>query len=113
VLRGPLRRKRSLTLPDYFLVTRAWGPAWDPNRPRRGQDGWDEHAAFMDALVDDGFVVLGGPVGDVETGPALLVVEAESEEAVRERLAADPWPEDLLTIERIEPWTIWLRSGRA
>jgi uncharacterized protein YciI len=94
---------------DYFLVTRAWGPAWDPTRPRRGQDGWDEHAAFMDALVDEGFVVLGGPVGDVDTGRALLVVRAESEEAVRERLAADPWPAELLTIESAEPWSVWLR----
>jgi uncharacterized protein YciI len=103
----------TLRLLAYFLVTRAWGPAWDPTRPRRAQDGWEEHAAFMDELVDDGFVILGGPVGDVETGRAVNLVEAESEEAVRERLASDPWPEELLMIERVEPWTLWLRSGRA
>ena len=100
-------------MPHYFLVTRAWGPAWDPARPRRGQDGWEQHAAFMDTLVEEGFVVLGGPVGDIEAGPALLVVKAESEEAIRERLADDPWPEELLTIERIEPWSVWLSSGAA
>ncbi len=94
----------------YFLVTRAWGPTWDPTRPRRDQDGWNEHAAFMDELVEDRFVVLGGPVGDVDTGRALLVVHAESEEAVRERLARDPWPEELLTIESIERWSVWLRG---
>ena len=98
-------------MPEYFLVTRAWGPAWDPARPRRGQDGWDEHAAFMDALVDEGFVVLGGPVGDVDTGRALVVVQAECEGAVRERLARDPWPEELLTIESVERWSIWLGAG--
>jgi hypothetical protein len=64
----------------------------------------------MDALAEEGFVVLGGPVGDVDTGRTVLVVRAESEEAVRERLAGDPWPEDLLTIESIEPWSVWLRS---
>ena len=96
---------------DYFLVTRAWGPAWDPARPRRGQDGWDVHAAFMDALVDEGFVVLGGPVGDVDTGRALVVVQAESEAAVRERLAGDPWPEELLATESVERWSIWLGAG--
>jgi uncharacterized protein len=100
-------------LPDYFLVTRAWGPAWDPSRRRREQDGWPEHAAFMDKLVEEGFIVLGGPVGELETGGALLVVAAESEEAVRERLADDPWPESLLTIERVEPWTVWLRARSA
>ncbi len=102
-----------MPLADYFLVTQAWGPAWDAARPRRDQDGWDEHAAFMDALAEEGFVVLGGPVGDIDTGHALLVVDAESEEAVREHLAGDPWAEELLTIESIEPWTVWLRSGRA
>jgi hypothetical protein len=97
---------------DWFLVTRGWGPAWDPTRPRREQDGWKEHAAFMDALVDEGFIVLGGPVGeDIERGQTLLVVRAGSERAVRERLAGDPWPEELLTIESIEPWTVWLRAG--
>lgn len=96
----------------YFLVTRVWGPAWNPARPRREQDGWDEHAAFMDGLAEEGFVVLGGPVGDVERGRVLLVVGAESEEAVRERLAADPWPEELLTIESVERWTLWLRSSQ-
>ncbi len=64
----------------------------------------------MDALVEEGFVVLGGPVGDVDTGRALLVVQAASEEAIRKRLADDPWPEELLTIESIEPWCVWLRS---
>ena len=100
-------------MPDYFLVTRAWGPAWDPARRRREQDGWDDHAAFMDELVDEGFVVLGGPVGDLEKGGALLVVTGESEQAVRARLADDPWPEEMLTIERVEPWTVWLRSRSA
>ena len=66
----------------------------------------------MDALAEEGFVVLGGPVGEIDTGPALLVVHAESEEAIRERLAGDPWAEELLTIERIELWSVWLRSDR-
>jgi hypothetical protein len=38
---------------DYYLVTQEWGPAWDSSRARREQAGWDEHAAFMDALVED------------------------------------------------------------
>ncbi len=66
----------------------------------------------MDQLVEEGFVILGGPVGDLDAGKALNLVEAEREEAVRARLAADPWPEELLAIERIEPWTLWLRSSR-
>ena len=79
----------------------------DPSRPRREQDGRDAHAVFMDELVEE----LGGPVGDVETGRTLLVVEAESEDVIRERLARDSWPEDVVTIENIEPWSVRLRSG--
>jgi hypothetical protein len=47
-----------------FAVRLVHGPGWDPARQIRDQDGWDEHAAFMDGLVDDGFIILGGPVGD-------------------------------------------------
>lgn len=95
---------------DLYLVTNAKGPAWDHARRRREQEGWDEHAAFMDELVADGFIVLGGPVGDVEGEHTLLVIDAEDETAIRARLAEDPWSPDLLTIESIEPWTVWLRT---
>jgi hypothetical protein len=61
----------------------------------------------MDALVEDGFVVLGGPIGDGER--VLLAVEAEDEATVRARFAPDPWlPAGILEIASIEPWTIWL-----
>jgi uncharacterized protein YciI len=95
---------------DYFLVERGKGPAWDHSRARREQDGWDEHAAFMDRLADEGFIVLGGPVGEGDGENALLVVDAEDEGTIRARLTQDPWPEDLLTIESIRPWTVLLRS---
>jgi hypothetical protein len=32
-----------------------------------------------------------------------------SEAEVRGRLAEDPWGEDMLTTESIEPWSIFLR----
>jgi hypothetical protein len=42
-----------------FAVRLVHGPGWDPSRQIREQDGWDEHAAFMDGLVDDGLIILG------------------------------------------------------
>lgn len=65
----------------------------------------------MDALVDEGVVVLGGPLaGDREI---LHAICAPSEEAVRARLAEDNWHRNgMLTIRSIEPWTILL-DGRA
>ena len=102
------------TLPPManFAVRLVHGPGWDPSRPIRDQDGWDEHAAFMDGLVGDGFVILGGPVGDGEQ--TLHVVEAADENDIKARLARDPWASaGLLQIGTIEPWALWLdsRSG--
>jgi uncharacterized protein YciI len=97
---------------DYYLVTQARGPTFDPARSRREQPGWDEHAAFMDALVDDGVIVLGGPVGDINGEDVLLVIDLPDEASVRARLAADPWSGTVLTIRHIEPWTVWLRGRR-
>jgi uncharacterized protein YciI len=95
---------------DYFLVERAKGPAWDHLKRRREQAGWDAHAAFMDALGEEGFVVLGGPIGEGDGDNALLVVDAENEAAIRERLAEDPWGDDMLTIESVRPWSVWVRA---
>ena len=92
-----------------FLVTlRRSGPAWDASRPLEGQSGWSEHAAFMDGLVEAGFLVLGGPLDDVRVVHAIA---APSAEAVRSTLARDPWSESHLRVDSIEPWTIRL-DGR-
>jgi uncharacterized protein YciI len=98
---------------DYFLVERAKGPAWDHSKRRREQAGWDAHAAFMDGLAEEGFVVLGGPIGEGDGDNALLVVAADSEAALRARLAEDPWGEDMLTFESVRSWSIWLRAETA
>jgi len=90
-----------------FVVRLQRDGPWDWSRDLRRQDGWDEHASFMDGLVDDGFMLLGGPLeGESET---LHIVEAESEEAVRRRFAEDPWAANgMLRPVRIERWTILL-----
>lgn len=96
-----------------FAVTMRHGPRWDSARGIREQDGWDAHAAFMDALVVDGFVVFGGPLGDGEGDGALLAIEAADEQAIRGRLAADPWAAaDLLHVGSVQPWPLWLAGRR-
>ncbi len=96
---------------DYYLVREAHGPAWDPARRRREQGGWDRHAAFMDALAEEGVVLLGGPVGESEDDDVLLVADVDSEAAIRARLADDPWADTVLTIASVEPWSVWLRAA--
>jgi uncharacterized protein YciI len=64
----------------------------------------------MDALVDEGVSVLGGPLGD--GGRVLFAIEADSPDTVRARFDADPWtPTGHLTTAGIEPWEIRL-DGR-
>ena len=90
----------------FLVVLRRSGPEYDHSKPLEEQSRWAEHAEFMDALVDDGFIVLGGPLADeVRTAHA---VEAESEDAIRERLARDPWSGTHLVVDSIDQWTIRL-----
>ena len=94
----------------FLVMLRRSGPEWDPSRPMEEQSGWPAHAAFMDRLVEDGFVVLGGPLADEMR--VAQAVEAESEEAVRATWARDPWSGTHLVIDAIEPWTIRLDARR-
>jgi uncharacterized protein YciI len=93
----------------HVVVTRS-GPQWDAAKPLEEQSGWDEHAAFMDALVEDGFIVLGGPLDDEHR--VVHAVEAESIDAARARLALDPWSGSHLVVAAVEPWTIRLDARR-
>lgn len=93
-------------------MTLVRGPAWDESVEIRDQKGWDEHAAFMDGLVEAGFILFGGPVGDFRQTSHL--VEATDEEEVRQRLAQDPWARaHLLEIGSVRPWALWLDFGNA
>ena len=93
----------------FLVVLRRSGPQWDSFKVLEEQSGWPEHAEFMDRLVDDGFIVLGGPLADEKR--TAHVVEAESEEAVRATFARDPWSGTHLEVGSIDGWTIRL-DGR-
>lgn len=90
-----------------FAVTLIRGPGWDESLGIREQQAWTAHAAFMDGLVKDGFILVGGPVGDRRQ--TLHVVEAADESEIRRHLAEDPWAHTgLLEIGSIQPWALWL-----
>ena len=95
----------------FFAVRVERGGPWDWSRGLREQDGFEEHARFMDALVDEGFIVLGGPL---EGGREVLhAISAASEDEIRTRLAQDNWARNgMLTVKSVEPWTVLL-DGRA
>jgi uncharacterized protein YciI len=90
----------------FLVILRRSGPDYDLSKPLEEQLGWKDHAAFMDQLVDDGVILLGGPLSDeVRTAHA---VRASSEEEVRATLARDPWSGSHLVIDSIDGWTIRL-----
>jgi uncharacterized protein YciI len=89
-----------------WVLTRERGPSWDHARGLREQEAWDEHAVFMEALADEGFILLGGPVGEERV---MHVIAADSEQEVYRRLAADPWePMGLLRNVSVERWHVLL-----
>ena len=97
--------------PHMHAVLIEHASGWDDARNLREQDGWDEHAAFMDALVDDGVIVLGGPLADEFR--TVHAVEAESEQAVRAVFARDPWSGTHLVVASVDAWTIRLDGRHA
>ena len=94
----------------FHVVIHRSGPDYDRSLPLEQQSGWDEHAAFMEALVDAGFLVLGGPLGDEYR--VVHVVEAASDDEVRETLARDPWSGTHLVIDSVDAWTLRLDARR-
>ncbi|HEY6469629.1 MAG TPA: YciI family protein [Candidatus Dormibacteraeota bacterium] len=94
----------------FYVVGRRVGPEWREGRPVEEQSGWTEHAAFMDDLAASGFIVLGGPLADEQR--VVLAVEAESEDAVRQTLARDPWDQTHLVTDSVDRWTIRLDGRR-
>jgi hypothetical protein len=90
----------------FLVVLDRSGPEWDASRTLEEQSGWVAHAAFMDALVADGFVILGGPLADERR--VVHAVAASSEAEVRETLARDPWHGTHLVIDTIDEWTLRL-----
>ncbi len=90
-----------------FAVLNTRGPNWDHAKPMEAHEGWRAHADFMNALMTDGFVVLGGPLEG--TRDVLLVVRAGDEAEVAARLTPDVWMlNGFLERRWIAPWTLRL-----
>jgi uncharacterized protein YciI len=98
-------------MPTFHVIVHRSGPEWNHGAPIEGQSGWEAHAEFMDGLVEQGFIVLGGPLFDEFR--VVHVIEAGSTEEVRATLARDPWSETHLHVAAVEPWTLRLDARRS
>jgi hypothetical protein len=90
-----------------FVVQSSAGPNRDLSKGSREQPYWDDHAAFINRLDDEGFILLGGPL--VDEGGAILVVRATDEASVRETMKDDPWyARGVLNFESVKRWEIFV-----
>jgi uncharacterized protein len=99
---------------SLYAVVRTAGPGWTDGGIF-DQPGANEHAAFMNGLADDGFILFGGPLAGTEHGRVrvLLVVNAESEAEIHTRLAHDPWvATGQLEMESTDPWRLLVGAER-
>jgi uncharacterized protein YciI len=89
---------------DLYVLAMIPGPAWDTSRSLEEQDEWVEHSAYINQLIANGFVRLGGPVQSDEQ--VVLVVHATDEREINAILAEDPWVSTgVLRIGDVHPWT--------
>jgi uncharacterized protein YciI len=95
----------------YYAAFLRPGKLWDAKKSAREQPYWDDHARYMDALFDEGKIVLGGPYAD--GSGSLVIVAADSAEQVRAMYRDDPWTQrDVLVVGDVKEWTIFLDARK-
>ena len=77
---------------SLYSVIREAGPGFIDGGTTAQPDVAD-HAAFMNALAEEGLILFAGPLAGTETGRlrALLIMSADGEDEIRRRLHDDPW----------------------
>ena len=100
---------------SYFAVIRDAGPAWTDGQGAFEQPDVEAHAAFMNALSEEGIVLFAGPLAGSEQGRirALVIVDTDDEHGIHERLAADPWAmARRIVTTSVEPWSLFVGADR-
>jgi uncharacterized protein YciI len=94
-----------------FLLFRNPGPSWVPGVPTRQQPLWDEHAAFVDRIFEQGRIVMAGPYADCSR--ALIIVQARDAEEAAALFRNDPWEKaGILIPGEVIEWTVFLDSRK-
>ena len=82
------------------------GPSWTVGGVRE-QAEWDAHAAFVDALIERGTFVMGGPFSD-NSGSMSLLEGVDADEA-RRILEDDPFMKNgVFVLEEIREWNVFV-----
>lgn len=106
-----LEMKGTGHLNKTFVTIFTPGTNWVAGKTSREQPYWTEHAAFMDALFEDGTVIMGGPYADYSS--ILVIVEASDEDTVRELFKRDPFiVQDILHLASVREWLVFLDARK-
>ena len=100
---------------SLYAITREAGPGWTDGKGAFDQPAVNDHAAFMNALADEGFVLFAGPLDGTEQDRirVLLIAEAASETDIHQRLSDDPWARtDRVVTTKVEPWNLLVGADR-
>jgi uncharacterized protein YciI len=82
------------------------GPTWTSGSVREQPD-WDAHAEFVDALIERGTFVMGGPFGD-NSGSMSLLEGIDLDEA-RRLIEDDPFMKNgVFVLEEIREWDVFV-----
>jgi uncharacterized protein YciI len=88
------------------LVRWKAGPTWTSGAVDE-QPGWDEHAAYIDDLIERGIFVMGGPLAD-QSG-SLSVLENVTEQEALGLIAEDPFVANgVFELEEVRAWNIFV-----
>jgi uncharacterized protein YciI len=100
---------------SLFAVTRDAGPGWTDGKGAFEQPAVNDHAAFMNGLADEGFVLFAGPLAGSEQDRirVLLIADAPSATDVHRRLADDPWERTQRVVTTsVEQWNLLVGDER-
>jgi uncharacterized protein YciI len=93
-------------VPKRVVVVWRAGPAWASGGVRE-QPGWDVHADFVDALIERGTFVMGGPFADNSGSMSLL--EGVTVDEAREIVAEDPFVENgVFVLDDVREWDVFV-----
>ncbi len=82
------------------------GPTWTSGLPE-DQPGWDDHAAFIDDLIERGVFVMGGPW--TRRLGSMSLWEGMDADEVREVMKDDPFVRNgVFVVEDVADWTVYV-----
>jgi uncharacterized protein YciI len=82
------------------------GPTWKTGKPE-DQPGWDEHAAFIDDLIDRGVFFMGGPW--TNRRGSMSIWEGMNADEVLEVMQGDPFVQNgVFLIDDCADWTVYV-----